>query len=613
MNELIARVLVVEDDAATADLTVESLARARHIRLEVQHVTTLRAAQEWLAENHCDLVLLDLNLPDSTGLATLREFKGSGGPPTVVVSGVVDEDLADAAFALGAEDVVPKDELGSRLFASGMVRFIERRQAQQRRRQLEQVLEHGPDAVLVVDRAGAVKYVNNQATAMFGRSRHELAEERLTFAAPAGVPVELRVSHPAGERIGEMRVVDLEWEGERSFLTSIRDVTDKRALEMQLLMRDRLVSLGTLAAGVAHEINNPLSALSANLELALEETDRINGTVACPELIAGLLDAQVAAQRIAQIVRDMKLFSRPEAETQTVCDVHKIVQSVCRMARLETRQRARLELELNPVRPVVANEARLSQVLLNLIVNASQAIPDGAPDANEVRVTTGMTGDGRVVLDVKDTGAGISPEVAARLFSPFFTTKPVGTGTGLGLAISQQIVRGLGGDITFESELGKGSCFRVTLPAASELSLVPPPTNPAQPTKGVRRAQVLVVDDEQMILNALGRALRADHNVCCLDQAGAALARIQEGERFDVVICDLMMPNLNGMEFFSAVEALDSAQAARFVFITGGAFSPQAKAFLDSTQNRCFEKPVDLNQLRRVIESHGPFEETKAG
>ena len=170
MNELIARVLVVEDDAATADLTVESLARARHIRLEVQHVTTLRAAQEWLAENHCDLVLLDLNLPDSTGLATLREFKGSGGPPTVVVSGVVDEDLADAAFALGAEDVVPKDELGSRLFASGMVRFIERRQAQQRRRQLEQVLEHGPDAVLVVDRAGAVKYVNNQATAMFGRT-----------------------------------------------------------------------------------------------------------------------------------------------------------------------------------------------------------------------------------------------------------------------------------------------------------------------------------------------------------------------------------------------------------------------------------------------------------
>jgi signal transduction histidine kinase len=173
------------------------------------------------------------------------------------------------------------------------------------------------------------------------------------------------------------------------------------------------------------------------------------------------------SHRVSEIVRDLKTFSRGDEERRGPVDVHAVLDLCASMARSEIRHRARLVREYGSLPPVQANETRLGQVFLNLIVNAAQAIPEGSDvKDHEIRVTTWRDETGWAVIAVKDTGSGISPENLGRLFSPFFTTKPAGVGTGLGLSICHGIITGMGGRITVESELGRGTVFRVFLPLA---------------------------------------------------------------------------------------------------------------------------------------------------
>ena len=250
---------------------------------------------------------------------------------------------------------------------------------------------------------------------------------------------------------------------------------------------------------------------------------------------------------------------------------------------------------------VVASDSRLGQVFLNLVVNAAQAIKEGSADKNEIRISTSTDAAGRGVVEISDTGPGMSPEVLGRLFTPFFTTKPVGVGTGLGLSICHRIVTGFGGSIEVKSEVGKGSLFRVSLlPAPAELGEEEGPTIARTPTDQ-RRGRILVVDDEPMVAKAVRRSLSPDHEVITLIGAEEALKRIGDGEVFDVILCDLMMPQMTGMELYAALLKVAADQAKRMVFLTGGAFTPAARAFLDEVANLRIEKPFDPLTLRAVV------------
>lgn len=596
------RTLVVEDNPADAALTAEQLQSNGQdvVVFEVVHVQTLAAANAWLTSNACDVVLLDLNLPDSQGLDTLRQLKGSHS--TVVLSGGVDEQLRVVAIEAGAVEVLSKDEVGSRLFMLTVLYVVERNRAREQERRLARVLDTTPDAIVVVGRSGEVRYLNSQAEALFGRSRAELMQERLTFSAPPGTPVELRVVRPGGERIGEMRVAELDWEGEPSSLAAIRDVTQQRNLELQLVMSDRLASLGTLAAGVAHEINNPLSVVIANLGVAVDDLSQQGVD---PDVGEALRDAHEASQRIRDIVKDLRIFARADTEMRGAFDVHALLESVVRMARNEVMHRARLVRDFGAVRAVFVNEARMSQVFLNLLVNAAQAIPEGDVRANAITLVTRMVGTDRVAIEFRDTGAGIPVAVQRRLFTPFFTTKPVGVGTGLGLAICQRIVQSADGEISFESEVGKGTCFRVVLPAADVEPTAVAPQHRASLT--LVRKRLLVIDDEPAILSSVRRALGGRHEVLGFERGTEALEVLAAGERFDLVLCDVMMPQMSGLEFCSAVEQLDPTQAARVVLITGGAFSSQSSEFVRSGQFRVLTKPIDTGALRALVDATSPL------
>jgi CheY-like chemotaxis protein len=236
-----------------------------------------------------------------------------------------------------------------------------------------------------------------------------------------------------------------------------------------------------------------------------------------------------------------------------------------------------------------------------MIVNAAHAIPPGNYEANEIRITTSVDAAGRVVVDIRDTGTGIPPDVRPRLFTPFFSTKPVGVGTGLGLAISHRIITQFGGTITYDTEVGKGTEFHIALPVAG---------TPATPqhtqkiwtrTPAVRRGNVLVIDDEESLAQAIRRFLSVEHTVTAVYRARDALDLLELGTRYDVILCDLMMPQITGMELHAEVARLDPAQAARIVFLTGGAFTASAREFLLGTANRRIEKPFDLKDVRRLV------------
>jgi signal transduction histidine kinase len=389
---------------------------------------------------------------------------------------------------------------------------------------------------------------------------------------------------------------------------------EQAKMRERLMISERMASAGTLAAGVAHEINNPLAIAILNLSQTVETVARITamakdlasqGSRAATTLSGHLSqlseplgDMGESLERIREIVRDVKLFSRPDDVVTSSVDIRRVADSSARMAWNEIRHRARLVKHYGEVPIVHANESRLGQVLLNLLVNAAQALPEGHVEQHEIRVTTRTGNDGEAVVEVADTGCGMSKETVTRIFDPFFTTKPVGIGTGLGLAICHGIVTELGGTIEVESEVGRGTVFRVLLPAGqqSRTSLKVAKAY----TPGSRRS-VLVVDDEVMLGQALKRALSPHHDVTVLTSGVAALESITGGERFDAILLDVMMPNVTGMETYERLQRQVPEQAKRIIFLTGGAFTPRAREFLDRVPNPRLEKPVEADALLAAI------------
>jgi PAS domain S-box-containing protein len=378
---------------------------------------------------------------------------------------------------------------------------------------------------------------------------------------------------------------------------SIQDVTGRKELEARLILADRMASMGTLAAGVAHEINNPLAYVRANIDHVLEDL-RLRRDLD-PDLVKALEEAREGAERVRAIVGDLKTFSRPDAAPTGAVDLEAVIDSSVAMAWNEIRHRAKLVKSYGRPPPVEGSEARVGQVVLNLLVNAAQAMPEGNADANELRIVTGASGASDVFFSISDTGVGISEEVAARLFDPFFTTKPVGEGTGLGLAICHSIVQTLGGEITFDSAPGKGTTFRVTLPRAASAAQAAASTQTADAKS--RRGRVLVIDDDVSVSVAIKRCLAREHDVELAIGGQQALAKISGGASYEVILCDLMMPDVSGMDVYAELERSRPEVARRVVFVTGGAFTPRARDFLSSTPQPVMEKPFDAGELRRLV------------
>ncbi len=384
---------------------------------------------------------------------------------------------------------------------------------------------------------------------------------------------------------------------------TVLDITDIKAVQAQLMQSDRLASVGMIAAGVAHEINNPLAYLGAALEFLAEHTDELMArSPVRDEVLQALADARRGAERACSVVRDLRTFSGLREERRRRVELEPILESAIHVAMNEIRYRARLEREYGPAPAVVADEARLGQVALNLLINAAQAIPEGRLQEHEIRVVTATDALGRAVFEVRDTGTGIPDEIVDRIFDPFFTTKPPGVGTGLGLSICRDIVAALGGELGVVRPASRGTTMRVSLPAApaapaaGAVAARPPP-----PAATGKRGRVLVVDDEPAVASALRRVLSPQHEVAVCGSAEEAIEAIGRGERFDAILCDLMMPGMTGMDLHEALARDAPDQASRMIVLTGGAFTDRSREFLARVPLPVCEKPFDSGALREIV------------
>ena len=466
--------------------------------------------------------------------------------------------------------------------------------------QFRRILEAMPDGVVVL-RGDAIAYVNKALARLLGRDlTSSVLAERWSelvgagdgVAGPPAAPVERRFVQDGGAEV----VLELSsresitYEGVPAELIVVRDVTLRHELQGRLALADRMSSLGTLAAGVAHEINNPLALVMSNLELAARrpgESERF------------VRSAIEGAGRVRDIVRDLRVFAKPEPETPEPVDLGEVISSSVALARGKVQTRARLETELESVPLVAAGHGKLGQVVLNLIINAFEALPEerGAGE-NRIVVRLRRAGD-KIRLEVEDNGAGIAPAVRARLFEPFFTTRAGHGGSGLGLAVVHDIVSHSGGTIEVISELGRGALFRVELPPADPV-LAPAAGETAKLDS--RGARILVVDDEPALLRALAETLSADgHEVVSAGSGRAAMAIIDRDDGFDLVLCDLMMPDGSGADVHAHIVRDHPGLAANVVFMTAGTFRSEMRSFLGSSGNRCLHKPFCLDELSDLV------------
>jgi CheY-like chemotaxis protein len=309
-------------------------------------------------------------------------------------------------------------------------------------------------------------------------------------------------------------------------------------------------------------------------------------------------ESKTAMQRIAVIVRQLLDAGRLAAspESRTTVSLRKLADGAFAVARARLGQRVRLENEIAEGTFALAGEGVLAQVVVNLVVNAVQAIPDHRSDGHVV-VRAERAGD-RVRLLVEDDGPGMPPEILRRVFEPFFTTKPFGSGSGLGLAVSRGLVASLGGDLRLESTPGQGTRAIVELALAEPPGATPPP---ARLERRVKPLRLLIVDDEEPLRSALRRLLELRYGVELASGVDEALARLMV-RAYDVVLCDVMMPSGGGERLYRTLLGVAPDLARRIVFLTGGAVTDGARHFLRTQPQPILTKPLDLDELADVTE-----------
>lgn len=623
-----AAVLIVEDEVLVARDIAQSLAE-----LGFGVAGSVRSGEDALvlaARSPPSLILLDIKLAGAlTGIDVAERVRAELQVPFVFLTSHSDDATLDRAKATRPhgyllkpfntrdlkstiEIALAQHDLESRLVAS--------------ERWTAMLLRAIGDGVIATDAEGRVSFLNPAAEQITGWTAAEALGRAVEEVCPVsrdGAPL----VHPlartlrTGERTALEAGAELETRrgvrrviadtaapivGDRGVVGAVmvfQDVTEQRALAQRVAQSERLAALGQMAEGLMHELNNPLAYVLANARFALtrlEDEARQRGTEAVSEALEAVRDAHEGADRIAGLVHELRQVVRSESAPREHVRLEDAVAMAVHMLRALDEEHGRVRLEISPGPRVRANAGQLAQVVLALVRNALAATSRAGKLEAKVLVRTGMTAAGHARLEVEDVGVGMAPDVVARIFDPFFTTQPAGQGLGLGLSICHRIVSDHGGTLRVRTEPGVGSCFTVEVPPSAvvpeQASGTRVSTAPDVPLR------VLVVDDDAPVGRAIRRTLAA-HQVELETSPVRALERFELGERYDVVVCDVRMPILTGPEFHVRLRAIDAAQAARVVFVTGGPVSPAVRRHVDAAGVSLVHKPFTAEELVSAVAS----------
>jgi len=473
------------------------------------------------------------------------------------------------------------------------------------------LVESASDAIVTLDANGRFTTVNHAAEIISGYRREELVGQ---WFAPMLSDDELpkALAHfqkaLAGEtglfetqfyrKDGEGRTISVTYstpQRDEEVLCLIRDVTDQKMLQEQLIQSEKMSAIGQLVSGVAHELNNPLAGISAFAQLLLAEKRFPPDQRTAAETIYS------EARRASRIVQNLLTFARQHKAEKGPAAINQVLDDTLELRGYELRVRGiDVRREYDEALPDTMGDAhQLQQVFLNLITNAEQAMERAEGRHHRLTVRTRRSGDA-IRIEIEDTGSGVPANLLERIFNPFFTTKPTGHGTGLGLSISLGIVREHEGRIWAENAAQGGARFVVELPV-----IVPrtsgdfPATLAAHPVGD--SLHILVVDDEASVRVALQRYLAArGHDVETTASGQDALALLRAGE-YDAVIVDMRMPDLSGEQLFEELRAADREHAERVIFTTGDLVSEQMRRFLDGSGRPCVPKPFEFSSFDQVL------------
>ena len=597
------RLLLVEDNPGDADLTCERLASMPGHAVEVSVVTRLSDAIDELERSWIDAVILDLNLPDSSGIETLIKLRRVREEVAIIVlSGESGEDLRHAAMREGAQDFLSKNESASRLVARSFLYVLERHRMEVQHRQVQQIIASNPDALIVTDSDGIVQFANDTALSLFGKPRDAFVGEALGLPIREGQVFEIEFGRGGETCVAEVRAVPFLWNRQQAFLASIRDITEKKRMGDQLRQAQKMEAVGLLAGGVAHDFNNLLTVILNCAEFVREEFD---------ETDRGYKDVKQilrAAERGVSLVNQLLAFARKQPSQPQIVDLNEKVEDSRKMLDRMLPSNVEIVMTLeSDVWPVLIDPGQVEQLVINLAINAKDAMPDGGCIAVEVKKRTLAAATGAlpqgdyVMLRVADSGYGIAPEHFAKIFDPFFTTKDPGKGTGLGLATCMTIVREAGGDITVESKLGRGTTFTILLPRAKGEQVAGRAGAPNGPASLDGDETILVVEDDPAVRQMTCELLeRHGYRVIAATDGEQACAILADaGDTVALVLSDVMMPQMGGRDLARRLKRTHPDLG--IVFMTGYADNGTILQELVSQNRTIVFKPFRPKDLLRAI------------
>ena len=589
------KVLLIEDNPGDARLIAEMLGEGKW-KFALETSGLLSAGMDRVKKNELDLVLLDLNLPDSQGLDTfVKAREKCAGVPIIVLTGTGDEEMALEAVRLGAQDYLVKGQVSPEVLVPAIRYAIERKKNEDALRESEErfrtLFDNAGDAIFIHDLEGCFLEANHEACERLGYSREELLKMAAAdidtpewAALTAGRVEELRKKghvisesiHVAkdGKRIPvEVNSRIVQFAGRPAVLASARDVTARRALEHQLNQAVKMEAVGLLAGGVAHDFNNNLTPIFAVCGLLLNKLNKDH------PLYQDLLEIRDAAERCASLIRQLMAFGRKQILEPKVINLNDVV---TRMEKILIRTIGEdvglvksLESKLHPTR---ADAGQIEQIIVNLAVNARDAMPQGGKLTIETQNVSldeeycqnhlELKPGEYVMLAMTDTGTGMGKSTQQHIFEPFFTTKEKGKGTGLGLSTVYGIVKQSGGNIELYSELGKGTTFKIYLPASAlGAETAATVASPAEPPRGSET--IMVVEDNGIVRKVMKRILKSIGYSVIEAGSGEEAVRIceQSKGKIDLLITDMVMPGMTGRELSNLLT--DKYPGLKVIFVSG--------------------------------------------
>ena len=491
----------------------------------------------------------------------------------------------------------------------------------------ESLVESLVESVWIV-RRGQVMYANSAALALLQINKNDLQKHpflslvhkedrslveqsfhRVLQGEPLP-PFECRLEKGSGQALlVELSSIGIDYEGGGAILSFGRDVTERKRSEANLLQSDRLASLGMLAGGMAHSLNNPLTYVLLNLDHLVKKLPLMAGEAThMADALARLAEAREGAERMASIVKRMRNLARTDDTEIRAVDLSSVLESVVEIVGNEMHHRGRLITAIEPVPPVVANESRIEQVCLGLVLFAARVLPEDSAKTNKVRLSLYSEERQNVIIEIICDGVELDATQLRSLFEPFASSDEART-AGFGLSVCSSIIDQLGGTIRAESVVGPGLSLTITFPCTRPSSTTEPPPPSSQqssnpPSTATGSARILVIDDDPGVGRALRLMMEEEHDVTCYTSPREALRRLLQDQSFDLVFCDLMMPELTGMDIYQVLRFNRPGYEARLVFMTGGAFTASAKRFLAQVPNPRIEKPFNLRALQRMVQRY---------